>query len=62
MDLNIVQLIIYKFELKRIQNPLQTDQKINLYIIKYIHDLVSKEIISVKKFQNFHFEYSHLFP
>lgn len=60
MDLKIVQLIIYKLELKRIQSSFQIDQKMNLYITKYMYDLVSKKIILVKKFQNFHFEYSHL--
>lgn len=51
--LHVIQLIIYKLELKKTQNLLQKDKKLHLYIAKYVHDLVNKKILSIRKFNSF---------
>lgn len=42
---------MYKPKLKKIQILLQKDEKLYLYITKYICNLVNKEISLIKKFQ-----------
>lgn len=54
--LYIVKSIIYKIKYEKTENLLQKDKKIYLYITKYIHNLVKKEILLIRKFQSFQLE------
>lgn len=58
--LYVVQLIIYKLEFKKTQNFFWKDKKVYLYIAKYMHDLVNKKILLIRKFQPLYFKSSHL--
>lgn len=58
--LHVVRSIMYKPELKKIQYLLRKDEQVHLYNAKYARNIVSKEILLIRKFQSLKLESSQL--
>ncbi len=50
--LYVIRSILYKPKLEKTQNLLQKDKEIHSYIAKYVYDLISKEMSSIRKFKS----------